>query len=317
MDTLPTTSQTGKPRTNYISRLFGTNPIIRKEVRTRMRSLRTFFVLTGFLVLLSVGAVVIMMGLVFVADQPGSLQLWQRAGKIVFYTVFILELFLISFIAPALTAGAIASERERQTYDLLRTTLLSEARIIIGKLSAALLFLLILLLSSLPLFAIAFTFGGVETPEIIIGLLIILFTTINYSSLGMFFSTIMKRPLLSTILTYAIILLFFVGIPLLILTTLVIGAPIFGLQVTSPSIIVQITVYTIGWLILSMNPITAAIASEIIYLSDHSIFVAELTLTNGSIYRLLSPWVMFLVFSAVAIALLLLLSIQILSRPEK
>ena len=314
MDTLPTTSQTGKPRTNYISRLFGTNPIIRKEVRTRMRSLRTFFVLTGFLVLLSVGAVVIMMGLVFVADQPGSLQLWQRAGKIVFYTVFILELFLISFIAPALTAGAIASERERQTYDLLRTTLLSEARIIIGKLSAALLFLLILLLSSLPLFAIAFTFGGVETPEIIIGLLIILFTTINYSSLGMFFSTIMKRPLLSTILTYAIILLF---IPLLILTTLVIGAPIFGLQVTSPSIIVQITVYTIGWLILSMNPITAAIASEIIYLSDHSIFIAELTLTNGSIYRLLSPWVMFLVFSAVAIALLLLLSIQILSRPEK
>ena len=48
-------------------------------------------------------------------------------GKAIFGLIVWLELVMISFTAPALTSGAIALERERQTFDLLKVTLLNKS----------------------------------------------------------------------------------------------------------------------------------------------------------------------------------------------
>ncbi|MBK8024641.1 MAG: hypothetical protein IPK19_25260 [Chloroflexi bacterium] len=61
-----------------------------------------------------------------------------------FFGIVGIELILILFIAPAFTAGAITGERERQTYDLLQTTLLSKATFVIGKLESALGYIVLL-----------------------------------------------------------------------------------------------------------------------------------------------------------------------------
>ena len=66
-------------------------------------------------------------------------------GKMVFGGVLAIELFMVCFIAPAFTTGAISGEKERQTFDLLRTTLLPARRIVIGKLIAALAYIVLLL----------------------------------------------------------------------------------------------------------------------------------------------------------------------------
>ena len=62
-----------------------------------------------------------------------------------------IELLLIIFIAPSFTSGAITGERERQTYDLLRTTLLATPSFITGKLESSLGYILLLLLAAIPL----------------------------------------------------------------------------------------------------------------------------------------------------------------------
>ena len=91
-----------------------------------MRGPRAFIILTVYLSIL-VGLV----GLVyfgFTASSLGNMspELRQNMGKIIFGVVVAMELFLVIFVSPGLTSGAVSSEREQQTFDLLRTTLLPE-----------------------------------------------------------------------------------------------------------------------------------------------------------------------------------------------
>jgi ABC-2 type transport system permease protein len=293
------------------------NPILQKEIRSRMRSLRTFILLTLFLGLISSSAAIVLTLLGFSTGQPGTLEIWQRSGQIIFYTVFIIELFLVSFIAPALTTGAIASEREHQTYDLLRTTLLSTPNLVLGKISAALVFLLLLILSTLPLYALAYTFGGVNFSEILIAAGILLWTAVLYTIIGLFFSSIIKRTLLATVVTYIVVGLLTIGIPVLLLSLLSVFIPVLSMQVSTPSIIAQIALFTIGWMIVSINPLTASIATEIARINNGSLWILELSLSDGSAYKLLSPWIPFIFFATLMITLFILLSIQIIRRPDR
>ena len=88
-----------------------------------MRGRQAFILLTLYLGLISLYIVLIynLLGLTTSITWDPSAR--QDSGKAIFGTVVLLELLLISFIAPGLTAGAITSERERQTYEILRTTL--------------------------------------------------------------------------------------------------------------------------------------------------------------------------------------------------
>lgn len=71
--------------------------------------------------------------------------------------------FALPWIAPALTAPAIARERELGTFDLLRTTLLTEHAIVLGKLGGCAVWLWpgLLALAFLTPFRLVWTFGGV------------------------------------------------------------------------------------------------------------------------------------------------------------
>jgi ABC-2 type transport system permease protein len=114
------------------------NPVVLKELRGRMRGRQAFILLTVYLGLIAFFIVVIyntVFGLTGATSWDPSSR--QMAGKLIFGTVVLLELLLLSFIAPGLTAGAITSERERQTFELLRTTLLSAHAVVLGKLGSA------------------------------------------------------------------------------------------------------------------------------------------------------------------------------------
>jgi ABC-type transport system involved in multi-copper enzyme maturation permease subunit len=113
------------------------NPVILKELRGRMRGRQAFILLTVYL-----GLIAVLIGFIYLTTATGSSGRWnpsqrQDVGKAVFGAVVLLELLLVSFIGPGLTAGAITAEREHQTFDLLRTTLLSARSLVLGKLGSA------------------------------------------------------------------------------------------------------------------------------------------------------------------------------------
>lgn len=301
---------------SILERLRG-NPVVVKELRSRMRGRRAFAVLT--LYLLALGAVV---GLAFGVYSASSSAMNSAAdrqvlGKVIFGLVVGMELLTVSFIAPALTAGAVSAERERQTYDLVRTTLLPARSLVLGKFLAGLIFLLLLLFTALPLQSLGFLLGGVATEEIVVGGLLLLVTAGVFSAAGVFFSTLVPRTLVSTVLSYAFAILLVFGLPMFL------GAGMLLINAIAPSSLgfggnplTEAVLILGGWLLISLNPIATAVASEVILLEEQSLWAFQLPLTNNVQLTLISPWILFTVFHLLLTVLLLWLSIHRTRRRE-
>lgn len=177
------------------------NPVLLKEIKVKMRSWKAVGIIGGYLFVLA--AVALFITYANSADMYSSTI--NPQFSIGAYTgIAVIQFILILFIAPALTAGAVAGERERQTLDLLLCTNLAPRSIVIGKLLASMSHILILIIASIPMFSIVFLYGGISIIEIsqLFGFYIV--TAIMAGSIGIFFSTYVKRTIAATVLTYAL-----------------------------------------------------------------------------------------------------------------
>ena len=91
------------------------NPLLVKELRGRMRGARAFVVLTVYLLLLSCFTAIIYYAYSASARGLGGGPDMAYLGKTVFASVILIEIFMVTFITPAFSAGAISGERERKT----------------------------------------------------------------------------------------------------------------------------------------------------------------------------------------------------------
>jgi ABC-type transport system involved in multi-copper enzyme maturation permease subunit len=176
-----------------------------KELRGRMRGRRAFVILTVYLLLL--GTFAWMMEMILEKEYATILSgtaafASAQIGQGIFIALMMLETLLVVALAPAFTAGAISTEREKQTLDLLATTPISSLAIVIGKLFSALTYLFILVFASIPLTAVVFVYGGVSPDDVIRGYAVVLATALGLGSVGLFFSALVKRTQAATIISY-------------------------------------------------------------------------------------------------------------------
>jgi ABC-2 type transport system permease protein len=294
---------------------FRANPVVIKELRGRMRGPRAFVVLTVYLLLMS--SFVTLLYVVYVASTNNvySGTNAQLIGKFVFGAVVGIELLLVCFIAPAFTAGAISGERERQTYDLLRTTLLSASSLVLGKLASALSYILLLLVAAFPLQSLAFLLGGVAPEEVLIASGLLIATAFLFGASGIFFSSLMRRTLGSTVLTYAFALMATLGLPLILVALVPLGSLFFNNAPPGP-VVESVLFYGFGALI-AINPIATAVATEILLIDQQTAFYFTVPLSNGASLPFISPWLPFMVFCFVAGAIMTIISIMAVRRAEK
>ena len=111
------------------------NPIVAREVRTRMRGWHTAALLTVYLVV--TGAIGYFVYGDASANATDSLQAGTTGAEL-FRALGLAVMATIALVVPALVGPAVAGERERQTLELLLVTPLRPSRIIVGKLFAAL-----------------------------------------------------------------------------------------------------------------------------------------------------------------------------------
>ncbi|HET7646902.1 MAG TPA: ABC transporter permease subunit [Candidatus Limnocylindria bacterium] len=191
-----------------------------KELRSRMRGRRAFVVLTiylGLLALLTYGIYVVVAPnarsmSVFGGSTPNASAL---IGQAIFTFMSIFQLILVAFIAPAFTAGQISLEREKQTLDLLVSTPMRPAAIVIGKLAAALAFVVLMIVAAIPITAIVLMYGGASIDDIVRQQLVLLASATALGSVGLFFSALLKRTQAATVLTYITMLFLTLGTALL------------------------------------------------------------------------------------------------------
>ncbi len=300
--------------------LLQANPIMLKELRGRMRGTRAFVVITVYLMLMSGFALLLyVLYSASLNDGSGSLQGGQ-IGRTLFTGIVGLELFLVMFIVPAFTAGAITGERERQTYDLLRTTLLSPRALVIGKLLSALFYTLLLLLAAIPLQSLGFLFGGVSIEELILAFVILLVTAITLGTIGLYFSATLQRTQAASIATYGFALLIVVGLPLIMIVILSVLAPLFlalsGTNLSAPLRLVL--TYGFG-LLVSINPLATAYLSQYLLIDQHQAGYFTQVVSTGSTtltLPLVSPWIAFSVIYLGVSAALTLAAIRRVGRIE-
>ncbi len=190
------------------------NPIIVREVRTRMRGLRPYAILTAFLVLLALSGMAIYLLMLQQARLGGSL-LSAQVGRALFRGLALVELTLVVVLAPALTAGAISGEREQLTFDMLMATPLRPGQILWGKLIATQSYLLLLIFAGIPIFSLVLIFGGVELLALLKSIVLLIVSTIFFGAIGLLCSTLMQRTARATTIAYSLTLLLVV-VPLLI-----------------------------------------------------------------------------------------------------
>lgn len=190
---------------------FFTNPLIVKEMRERFRSKKTIWILA--LYLLVMGA--ILLGFMYVSSMDGIRV--PGENREVFYLIACIQYAMICFIAPALSAGAISGEREKQTLNILLTTQLSPQRIIVSKLLTSLAFIFLLVISSLPLYSFVFLYGGISPTQLLILFCFFAVNILFFGSLGLFCSTWIKRTGVSTVTAYGLSFFVVVGTGLLYL----------------------------------------------------------------------------------------------------
>jgi hypothetical protein len=132
-------------------------------------------------------------------------------GQTIFTLLSIFQLVLVSFIAPGFTAGQISLEREKQTLDLLVSTPMRPGAIVIGKLAAALAFVVLMIVAAVPITAIVLMYGGASIGDIVRQQLVLLSTAVALGAIGLFFSALLKRTQAATVLTYITMLALTVG----------------------------------------------------------------------------------------------------------
>lgn len=294
---------TGPISAGGMGRIVGRNPIALKELRGRMRGARAFIVLTIYAGLMSLFTI-ILYALYSSSVSSGASATGGVIGKLIFGGVVAVELFLVCFVAPAFTAGAISGERERQTYDLLRTTLLPARKLVWGKLLSALAYVVLLLVVAIPLQSLAFLMGGVTFEEVAISLWLLFVTAVGFGTVGIFFSTYTRKTLNASILTYTFALVATVALPLLTLGLAGILAPL-QFSASNNAALAEGLIYYVMMAMTSLSPLGAAVMSEITLLGQGTVFFYTQTLSNGTSIPLVSPWITYSIFVAlVSFALL-------------
>jgi len=134
------------------------NPVCVRIVQNASRRPRHLYLRASYLFILIAAILVI---LLTTGSSTLTYQSLASNAATAFQYLAYLQVTLICFLTPVFMASAIAQEANPKTWDVILTTPLSPLQLVLGNLFGRLFFILALLFSALPLFAITQYFGGV------------------------------------------------------------------------------------------------------------------------------------------------------------
>lgn len=186
----------------------GVRALVAKELRGRSRGGRSVAMLTGYLLALAAGVA----GFLALAERS-AIGASPWLGLRLFSTLAFAAVLLLAFIPVSVTASAISGERERRTLDLMLVTRASAVGIAAGKLVGSVLYMLFLLIASLPALSLVYLFGGVPARHIVLVLTVAAATALAHASLGLVLSVLLRRTIVATVIAYIIVLGLLFGVP--------------------------------------------------------------------------------------------------------
>ena len=114
--------------------------------------------------------------------------------------------FWCALMAPTFAAGSITGEKERKTYELLLASPLRPSTILVGKLLSSLSYLVILIVSSLPLMILCYLLGGLLLSEITRSYLVLILAAGTFGLVSVACSSYFRRTSSALVVSYLVIL---------------------------------------------------------------------------------------------------------------
>ncbi len=181
------------------------NPILAKDLKVMSRSMRYSWILFGYETVLGV----IFLFALLIGNSVSSYSDHSNIEIFKSYVYFFpiigsVQMGIIAFLVPILTASSISGEKEKQTYDVLLTTTISPLNIVLGKLGTAIFRVMLLIFASVPLMALSFIVGGLSWLYLLVYMFLALAFSINLGSIGIFCSSVCRKSITSIILSYVI-----------------------------------------------------------------------------------------------------------------
>ena len=130
---------------------------------------------------------------------------WQSSiggGDYLFRLLVFAQMIGTYLLLPASMSGALAQEKERGTLDILLLTHLGPRKIIQGKLLGRLIPFLSLQVASLPVFALAYSLGGLSQTYLWCGVYLSFLTVLQVGSLALLFSSYCATTGGALVMTY-------------------------------------------------------------------------------------------------------------------
>lgn len=168
------------------------NPVLSREARQRFRSRRVALVTSLWVGI--IGGIAFLLYIVaseFAVNGMGVGRLAATAfmGRFMFHSITLLLLTAIILVVPGIAAPSIIGERERQTFQILQVTQMTPWQLVAGKLTASMMFALVLLLAVAPIAAIPLLFGGTSLTDVLAALGMLLLTGITLASIATWMSS--------------------------------------------------------------------------------------------------------------------------------
>ena len=167
-------------------RLLPANPIVVRGVPGSSKRQQHLWVRLLYLVVLFFVMMISQMS----EGTKDSLGELAKSSSRIFQGISILQLAMMCFLAPVFTAGAISQEKDAETFNVLLTTPLTNAQIVLGSLMSRLYFVIMLLVAGLPIFCITMIFGGVTSRQIFLSFGIAGCTALLTGSLAILISVV-------------------------------------------------------------------------------------------------------------------------------
>ena len=230
------------------------NPILARELVKRMRGAKAMFKRSVYL-----GFLGLVFTLIYHVEVHGldrrfgnSVVDWASVGQGMFEWTLLVMLLLVLFLVPGATAGSIVGERQRLTLISVQISLMRPLGIVLGKLGASVVFILLLVVATMPLLTVAHLIGGITFLEIVKGLSMIMFTTVCIAAGCLSFSAIVKSSRTAIVMSYLMVLILFFATFMTMIAALLMALFTMGGDAEESSFIGVIVFSS-----LSVNPVVA------------------------------------------------------------
>lgn len=184
------------------------NPVYKKESAITWKSLRLVLILSMFNLFLAIYMVSRVNA--EIRNMIVLLEVNYRGIPAIFKSVVSISYAVALLVSSAISASGISSEIERRSLDIMLSTVLTPADIVLGKFMTCFFNILIYLGTGIPIFSFIFMYGGVSFMDFFMIILAYVMGAYLVICMGLFCSALLQKTGVANFFSYMLLLVVFV-----------------------------------------------------------------------------------------------------------